>query len=590
MNSVHIAAVCFTLFFYAILGCSFFGWGKVTFWAIGVTDNEKGLEKNPETFSIWIGWACALFIFNLLHFFFPLTIFTVTPVFVAGIIFSFVFCDWKIIKNYPSKMGLLQYGKIFIFFLIVLWVASRSMIIPSNYDSNLYHFNAVRWINSFPVIPGLGNLHGRLAFNQSFFTYVAALNLYPFFDQGRSIANSFLVALMFLTLIELLLPMATSTSRLYSPYLSALFCLPVVIFLTVSSSDLDSPSPDLSSAIIQIVIFVIFTRMIHSFVDQKKISVNMSVLLSILSSTAVTVKLSNLIFSSVVIILISGLLFFSSCQNRRRDFSKFIFPSIFVILFWYLHGIILSGYPLYPSTFGGIQTEWTIPVDQVTDLANWVYSWARQPGTHWKNVLGSWNWFDSWKESIVQHHFMDVIFPLSIFLLTVIGTATAILFSVWKGKKIHYIELIVIAPLIAGLIFWFLTAPDPRFANAIFMLLPVAGHVAFLNQIKQISSRNIFIAAICIFLAAECFGITYFFYQNQWMLLRVSLNGWQNDAKPKLAEKVTKYGLRVFTPLPLPGIDQCFDAPLPCTPYFNEKLRLRRSGDLSSGFVQDTIN
>jgi len=50
----------------------------------------------------------------------------------------------------------------------------------------------------YPYRSGLGNLHGRLAFNQSFFVYVAALNFYPFFGYGRSIANSFPIIVLIL--------------------------------------------------------------------------------------------------------------------------------------------------------------------------------------------------------------------------------------------------------------------------------------------------------------------------------------------------------------------------------------------------------
>jgi hypothetical protein len=33
--------------------------------------------------------------------------------------------------------------------------------------------------------------------------------------------------------------------------------------------------------------------------------------------------------------------------------------------------------------------------------------------------------------------------------------------------------------------------------------------------------------------------------------------------------------------------DQCWDAPLPCAPSADRRLRLRRPGDLGSGFVID---
>jgi hypothetical protein len=476
--------------------------------------------------------------------------------------------------------------------ILSAWVALRSMLPPSIYDSNLYHFNAVRWINSFPVVPGLGNLHNRLAFNQSFFTYVAALNLYPFFDQGRSVANSFLLILTTLTLIELSLPVIKKpafASQVHPLHVGALFSFPIIIFLMLSSSGLDSPSPDLTSTLLQFVLFVIFSRELSSFARGGFFSVKIGLFLSVLSSISITVKLSSLVFSSVVIIL-TYILLLTSSNNRYRDSVKFILPTILIFFSWYLHGVILSGYPLYPSTIGYIQTGWSIPTDQVIDLANWVYSWARQPGTHWKNVLGNWNWINSWLKNIAQNHFVDVVFPSIAFLAGGIASIIALVFLKWKERRTHYIELIIIIPLIAGLIFWFFTAPDPRFANALFMLLPVSTVLIFLS-IVQSKSNKIFLLGTYAFFIFENSCLVKFVYNNQSLVSRISTSSWQDSAQPPLIEKITKHGLHVFTPVNPVTDDRCGDAPLPCTPYFNENLRLRKPGDLASGFtVRDETN
>ena len=36
-------------------------------------------------------------------------------------------------------------------------------------DTGLYHAQSIKWIRNYPVVPGLGNLHGRFAFNSMFF-------------------------------------------------------------------------------------------------------------------------------------------------------------------------------------------------------------------------------------------------------------------------------------------------------------------------------------------------------------------------------------------------------------------------------------
>src|SRR5262249_52771350 len=46
--------------------------------------------------------------------------------------------------------------------LLILWCSTEE---PLHFDTGLYHAQAVRWSEEAPAVPGLGNLHGRLAFN-----------------------------------------------------------------------------------------------------------------------------------------------------------------------------------------------------------------------------------------------------------------------------------------------------------------------------------------------------------------------------------------------------------------------------------------
>lgn len=37
-----------------------------------------------------------------------------------------------------------------------------------HYDSDLYHAQSIRWIEEYGIVPGLGNIHVRFAYNSSF--------------------------------------------------------------------------------------------------------------------------------------------------------------------------------------------------------------------------------------------------------------------------------------------------------------------------------------------------------------------------------------------------------------------------------------
>jgi hypothetical protein len=59
---------------------------------------------------------------------------------------------------------------------IAFWLANRALSPQLDFDTGFYHLSAIRWLNEFPLVPGLANLHYRLGFNQSSFLLSALLN------------------------------------------------------------------------------------------------------------------------------------------------------------------------------------------------------------------------------------------------------------------------------------------------------------------------------------------------------------------------------------------------------------------------------
>ncbi len=250
-----------------------------------------------------MGWAFTLFIFQVLHFFFPISAYLPASILIIGIILSrksvkSVFYLTKLNRPIELRFVAILFGV----FFIVIWIALRSMLPTTNYDAGLYYFNTIRWINSFPIIPGLGNLHGRFAYNQSFFTYAAALNFYPYFNHGRSIANSFLFLLTFVTFLNILHPVFVKPSILLVShpfkFLPSLFALPYLGYLALKSNGLASPSPDLAGILLQLTMFVVLVQGISKWLDGQYYQDQNALLLSVLAATSVTIKLTNLMFAS----------------------------------------------------------------------------------------------------------------------------------------------------------------------------------------------------------------------------------------------------------------------------------------------------
>ncbi|MCJ7621876.1 MAG: hypothetical protein MUO76_00100, partial [Anaerolineaceae bacterium] len=81
-----------------------------------------------------------------------------------------------------------------------LTVLIISVRVPSNPDTALYHAQAIHWVESYKAVPGLGNLHSRLAYSSNWMV-LNALFSFAFLGKGSfHLLNStlFLIALSYL--------------------------------------------------------------------------------------------------------------------------------------------------------------------------------------------------------------------------------------------------------------------------------------------------------------------------------------------------------------------------------------------------------
>ena len=143
-------------------------------------------------------------------------------------------------------------------------------------------------------------------------------------------------------------------------------------------------------------------------------------------------------------------------------------------------------------------------------------------------------------------------------------------------------ELAILSPLLISLFYWFFTAPDPRFSNAIFFLMPISLILVTLTLIQDKFSGRLFAIIVCVVFVTANLNFIEYAVKNYWKIKSISTSGWHLVKEVPLDKRITNSGLIVYTPK---TGDQCWDSPLPCTPYFNDTLRLRKSGDIASGFT-----
>ena len=367
--------------------------------------------------------------------------------------------------------------------LAFLTLLEISTLKPANPDTEIYHAQAIHWIESYSAVPGLGNLHTRLAYDSS---WLVANALFSFsFLKLRSF--HLLGSVLFLVCVVYFLGgLNQLTSRKIHPstILKVLF-LPI-IFL-IFASEASSPGTDLPAALLIWIILLGWVELIESGQGAAGLR---AILLLLLSVFTVTVKLYG------APLLLAGIFFFPFFTRTEVALSsdkvspqeqinpnnhiragvtcwlKIALVAALLLLPWLARNVILSGYLVYPFPAVDIfHFDWKIPHDRAVSEQQVIQAWAKVPGEKLSVVrsmsLHTWLriWFDNQTANRRIILLLVLVAPLVYLILGLLFCKRLAPFSrVVKA----YLPVYLVA--YAGVIFWFVSAPDIRFGYGYLMV------------------------------------------------------------------------------------------------------------------------
>jgi hypothetical protein len=340
--------------------------------------------------------------------------------------------------------------------LVVLILLENSTHRPINPDTNIYHAQAIHWIETFPAVPGLGNLHGRLAFNSAWFI-TNALFSFSFLNLGsfHLVAGVFflLILLVFWDGLE-----KTLAKRAYYSLAGILKLLFIPLAFYLLGAEVSSPGTDLPASLLIWLAIILWlenlegVHPLHPF------------LIVMFTFFAMTVK-----FSSIPIIV---LVLFVIWDRRQKMFIfSFLSIGIFILLPFLVRNIILSGYILYPYPAVDIfNFDWKVPFAKADQERLAILAWARFPRLSPDQVLSMsfLKWFPAWLSD-------QTINRKGIFIAAIFSALAII--PGWKLKLISNQIFLAWVGAYLGTLFWFFSAPDFRFGYGFLIptiFLPIA--------------------------------------------------------------------------------------------------------------------
>lgn len=550
--------------------------------------------------SFWMGWALTLCVLQLWHFAFPIDGRTSILIVVGGT--TGLLWNYHDLFHFVKRLRFRHWCVILIFLMSAVWLANHSLSPNLPYDVGLYHVPTVRWMQSFPIVPGLGNLHSRFGFNSSFFLYVALLDIGPWAGKSLRLANGLLVlvvlAQIYLSAVRLFLKREIELYHIFNVLLLA-----AVLNLTLHYS-FPSAWADLSIFTLGIVLS---SQLLCLFEKSKRDSREAGYAVFFIASISVvgcTVKLSFVALGVATSLLVLLAWYFRSegegRSGEKNTLAWAILAIAVVIIPWMARGVVLSGYPVFPSTFCSFPVEWRMPYQDVVATAKSIVAYARSE-VPWHGVVEKSDWVTPWMSEVGGR--FEVVGPL---LLMFVGLLVKLC---WKSKDGHLggvsrTAWLFLLPAMLSLPYWFLTAPSVRFAGASFWVVGAGTAALSIGGIPRLSNsaKSWLTVVLCMILCQRIFigghrdclftiikekdvhkALGKLYRTGALVMTRpMTIDGYFAIPSVQVKTFVTDSGLTVYVP---EKGGKCWDSPLPCTPNPDADLQLREQGNLRHGFM-----
>jgi hypothetical protein len=444
---------------------------------------------------------------------------------------------------------------------VVLIVAARSAQPVGWYDTLLYHLQVVKWARTYAAVPGIANLHYRLAYNNSVHLFAALTDV---FWTGRAahIANGFLVSVVAVQFLTVVLRPLHRHARLRAGY--CLLVLPY-IFERIATNEVASLSSDLPLNFMCAVIVLELVSWDSRAGRRSDLRVALAVALA---SVATTTKLGG-----AGMLVVSGLVALFALHTQGRSVPRalgLLALPVLVLIGYLARQSVLSGWLLFPAPIGNLHLPWSLPEAETLDQFRWIQSWARIAKREPAEVLdhGMWHWFEVWFPRFASRR--------EFIVLLVAGALAIYRLAQSKAKQLRW-HTAALAASVLSLVVWFRGAPDPRFGAGFFWALLAVIAAPVLAELMRERTGRFVCLALALLLT----------YWTEGVAAELPSSDYGYKLKPIRAQKMrppveVSPGLTVG--VPEGESDRCGNEPLPCTPY-PVRQRLRRPADLGSGFL-----
>lgn len=349
-------------------------------------------------------------------------------------------------------------------FLLFAYGTSRGML---HYDTGLYHAQSIRWIEEYGVVKGLGNLHGRLAYNSSSFA-LSALYSMAFLD-GDSLhcCAGFFAFLLAVVCLEVGGPLRTG--RLRASVFARIMC---VYYLVNIFDEMISPASDYFMVLLAFYIVIRFLDLLENG-EQTILPYG---LLCVLSVYLMTVKLS-----AALILLLT--IYPAACllrEKRWKETGVYLGLGAVTALPFFIRNVWISGWLVYPFTqIDLFDVVWKIPKGLADYDAKEIQVYGRGYTDVRQFDMPVREWMPGWFRTLAgSDKLLTLMAAAAVFVLLVY--AAGMIFGWWKRR---WGLLLVQGTVAASFVFWLCTSPLMRYGCVWVYLTPAVVFGGILDSV-----------------------------------------------------------------------------------------------------------
>jgi hypothetical protein len=442
-------------------------WVYITFlcWTWGlffVRGGRKLREDQPldlPHFSIVCiaGLACVTALNGMLSLFLPLGSLLAQLINLGLVVTLFVYMRAKLLFTglhiFFTRLYPISFFLLFACLALVIIMSCWQIVHP---DTLGYHAQTIQWIEKYKATAGLVHLHTRLGYQGLWFADNALFSFRFTGIEAFTFLNTTVLCWFIIFVVHKIDQYIVHSPKsvyglLWLVLLGIAFWDYTQVRLTATSA-----SPDFIATITVLLIFYLLFAPSPPWL-----------LILFLCAFALTIKLSTLPIIIVAVFAVIRLL-------REKRFSHVIIGcalGLIVLTPFFARNIITSGWVVFPfSSLDIVQADWKFDPALTSMEKDYITAYARVPVDHEKNAIADVinmpvrGWIKEWwqNKSYAQQAMLIVMLASVLLLIIRIGALIKRNAVVW----------VAIVTSIAGIAFWFLQAPDPRFGAGFILALP----------------------------------------------------------------------------------------------------------------------